>query len=162
MAKKNFSLWMAGIVLAVGMLHISCGTMFHARKVQLNSLSGAVANIKVVEDGVVIYDGQLPASVKVKGGNKNYTVFYTDKNGNETSMMMTKKFNGWFIANLLILPGFIVDFVTGHIYTLNKKVMVPVSYQEIEEFPFVFVEGIPAEHLEGLTVVGNIYSNTVQ
>ena len=74
---------------------------------------------------------------------------------------MTKKFNLWVIGDLLMFPpiGFIVDLVTGNIFTLEKTVLVPVSYQEIDEMPFAFVEGIPAEHLKGLTVVGNLYSN---
>jgi hypothetical protein len=161
-AKKNCGLVMAGIVLAAGMLYTGCGTMFHTRSVQVNSLSGAAASsIKVVEDGTPIYEGPLPATVTVKGGKKNYTIFYTNKDGNQTSMPMPKGFNGWFVADLIMFPpiGFIVDLVTGHMYTLNKTVLVPISYQEIDDVPFAFVEGIPAEYLEGLTVIGNIYSD---
>jgi hypothetical protein len=160
-SKKNWGLLMAGIVLAAGMLYTGCGTIFHTRSVEVKSLSGAAANIKVVEDGIPIYDGPLPASVTVKGAKKDYTIFYTNKDGNETSMTMTKKFNGWFVADILMFPpiGFIVDLVTGDIYTLNKTVLIPISYQETDEIPFAFVEGILAEHLEDLTVIGNIYSD---
>ena len=151
----------AVLVAVIGFSLAVCGTMFHTRSVAVNSMSGAAVTVRVMEDGVPIYDGPLPATVKVKGAKKNYTIFYTTKNGEPASIAMKKSFNGWFVADILMFPpiGFIVDFVNGNMYTLDKTVTLPISYQANDEIPFGMVAGIPAEQLEGLTLVGNIYAN---
>jgi hypothetical protein len=86
-----------------------------------------------MENGSVIYQGLLPATINVNGRN-NYTVQYKDKDGSSRTLQLEKKLSGWFIADVLLIGGWIIDLITGDVMEYSKATVLPISYKVGQQF----------------------------
>jgi len=123
--------------------------MFRTNQTSVIASSGANANVQVMENGMLIYNGTLPAQFAVKSG-RTYVVQYTLANGEARTITIGEKFNGWFIGSILwgLLPA-VVDLVTGSVMTLEKSTILPIAY-----FPMIIIgENIPNH--ENFKIIGN-------
>ena len=86
---------MANKFVSVGMLVIfmlafsGCATMIRTNEVAVSAASGASTNVRVLENGVPIFTGTLPARIPVRGG-RTYTVHFTLENGEDRVLQLVK------------------------------------------------------------------------
>ena len=120
----------SGFLLAVlVMLNFSgCATFMYRDKATVVSATGTVAPVQIFEDGVPIYDGNLPATFSVRS-DRDYTVIYTAADGNKRTLEIAEKFNVWFIGSLLValLPA-VIDVITGSVFEIVGETVLPISY----------------------------------
>jgi hypothetical protein len=128
---------------------IGCATMIHTNQANVVAASGASVPVKVMDNGMPIYEGTLPASFPVKSGH-SYTVVYTTANGEARTIAIAEKFNGWFIGSIFLglLPA-IVDLATQNIMQVEKTTTIPISYS-----PMIFL-GENISNVSNLQIVGN-------
>jgi hypothetical protein len=107
-----------------------------------------------LENGSVVYQGSLPVAVTVNGSN-SYTVQYKDKDGNERTLQLQKKISGWFIADVLLLGGWIIDLITGNVMVYEKTSILPISYGGSQQG--LLADHIPPGLQNDLKIIGNIY-----
>ena len=143
--------------ISVGMLVIlilafsGCATMIRTNEVTVSAASGANANVRVLENGVPIFTGTLPAQFPVWGG-RTYTVHFTLENGEDRIVTIGQRFNGWFIGSILLglLPA-VVDIATGSVMTFESTAVLPISYS-----PMIIL-GINIPQSDDLKIIGNIF-----
>ncbi|MDR0637598.1 MAG: hypothetical protein LBG27_01625 [Spirochaetaceae bacterium] len=117
--------------------------------------SGAANEVTILENGSVVYEGSLPATVSVKG-SKSYVVQYKDKDGNSRTLQIQKRFSGWFVADILLLGGWIIDLITGNVMVYDKTALLLVSYNDSQTG--LFVDHVPSGLQDNLRVIRNIYN----
>jgi hypothetical protein len=127
--------------------------MIHTSEANVSASSGSNANIEVLENGMTIYNGTLPAQFPVKSG-RTYIINYTTSNGEKKVLTIGEEFNGWFIGSLFLggLPA-IVDLVTGNVMQVKARTVLPIAYS-----PMVFI-GKGISNNPNLTIVGCFDTN---
>lgn len=152
MANKKFQLGL--LVLVFVLLFDSCGTLFHTRKAKVKASSGSNATVQVLENGVQIYNGPLPAQIPVKN-KRSYSIQYTTENGEARAISIGQSFNGWFIGSIILgfLPA-IVDLVTGNVTQVRKTTNLPISYSD-DYSPMIILLGENIPYHQDLEVIGN-------
>ena len=148
--KSSVFMGMILLVLVLG----SCATMFNNKQTTVSTSSKTTSEVTIMENGSVIYQGLLPATINVNGRN-NYTVQYKDKDGSSRTLQLEKKLSGWFIADVLLIGGWIIDLITGDVMEYSKATVLPISYKVGQQF--LLVNSIPDGLQKDLKVVGNIY-----
>jgi hypothetical protein len=138
------------LVLVLG----SCATIFNNKQTTVSSSSKVTSEVTIMENGSVVYQGSLPATINVNGSN-NYTVQYKGKDGSARTIQLQKKISGWFIADVLLVGGWIIDLITGDVMEYSKTTILPISYKL--EQKFLLISSIPDGLQKDLKVVGNIY-----
>jgi hypothetical protein len=151
MAKKTF--WLGMMIL--GLLLGSCATIFNNKQTAVSASSGSNRQVTILENGSVVYQGSLPATINVNGSN-NYVVQYTDDDGNQRMFQLQKKVSGWFIADILLIGGWIIDLITGDVMVYDKVAIIPINYSDSQQG--LLVEYIPDVLQEDLRIIGNIYN----
>jgi hypothetical protein len=148
--KKHFVFAMVSLLIAVSVG--GCATMIRTKSVNVSAASGATNAVRVFENGMPIYEGNLPASFPVKARN-TYTVLYTASDNQERVVSIDSKFNSWFIGSVFLgfLPA-IVDLVTGNIMRFEKSTVLPISYSPVIILTDFVAEEAPVE------IIGNIYN----
>jgi hypothetical protein len=151
------------MVLVFGMLFASCGTIMKKKAITVNTESGTAAEVRIEQDGVNLYSGPLPARINVRDLSQvnplaSINVHYTDNNGNPAVFEIKKSFNWWFIGSTATLVFWVVDIITGSVYTYNfSNTKVPISFNyDQPETELWFIEGIPPQMMEHLVFVGNM------
>ncbi|MDR0473157.1 MAG: hypothetical protein LBH43_05760 [Treponema sp.] len=148
------------LVAVFGFSFTGCGTIMKTKVVTVQSASGATPDVRIEQFGINLYSGPLPARIDVKGLSQinpmaSINVHYTDKDGNPAVFEITKTFNFWFIGSIGTTVFWIVDVVTGSLFTYNfSKTVVPIGYDSQPEGDFWLFEGIPPQMMENLTFVG--------
>ena len=139
-------------VVLVLMNFNGCATMIHTNQANVVSASGTSVPVRILENGMPIYVGNLPASFAVKSA-RTYTIVYTTDD-EERILTIGQKFNGWFIGSILLglLPA-VVDLVTGSVMTIEKSTVLPISYSPM----IILGENIP--YYENLRIIGNFILN---
>lgn len=132
----------------------SCATIFNNKQTTVSSSSKVASEVTILENGSVVYQGSLPATINVNGNN-NYTVQYKDKDGNSRTLQLQKKISGWFIADVLLIGGWIIDLITGDVMEYSKATILPISYKVAQQFLLINV--VPDGLRKDLKVIGNIY-----
>lgn len=132
----------------------SCATMFNNKQTTLAAASGATSEVTIMENGSVVYQGPLPASINVNGSN-TYTVQYKDKDGNSRTLQLQKKVSGWFIADVFLIGGWIIDLITGDVMEYGKSTMLPIKYSDAQKF--LLIDTLPYGLSNDIKIVGNVY-----
>lgn len=107
-------------ILSVGSLltFTSCASIISgsAQKVKFNSTP---QNASVVIDGVE--RGKTPFEAKLARKKQHSIVMNLDRY-NSYQTRLTKKFNGWYLGNILFggIIGFIIDPITGAMFNLSE------------------------------------------
>jgi hypothetical protein len=148
--KSLILLGLISLVLVLG----SCATIFNNKQTTVSSSSKVTSEVTILENGSVVYQGSLPATINVNGSN-NYTVQYKDKDGNSRALQLQKKISGWFIADVLLIGGWIIDLITGDVMEYSKATILPISYKAAQQFLLINV--VPDGLRKDLKVIGNIY-----
>jgi len=132
----------------------ACATIFNNKQTTASASSGASTELTILQNGSVVYQGTLPAVINVNGSN-NYTIQFTDKDGKPRTLQMEKKLSGWFIADILLLGGWIIDLITGDVMVYDKELALPISYSANQQF--LLINDVPDGIKDDLKIVGNIY-----
>ena len=124
-----------------------CATMFRTNQASVVAASGASVPVRVLSNGVPVYEGNLPAAFPVRSGN-TYTVIYTLENGESRTVVIGERFNGWFIGSILLgfLPA-VVDLVTQSVLQVEKTTVLPIAYS-----PTIILTDYVAEDANLLTI----------
>jgi hypothetical protein len=128
--------------------------MFNNKKTAVSTSSGDASEVTILENGSIVYQGTLPATVNVNGSN-SYTVQYKDKDGNSRTLQLQKKVSGWFIVDVLLLGGWIIDLITGNVMVYEKTAVLPISYSSSQQG--LLIDHIPHGLQNDLRIIGNIY-----
>jgi len=141
-----------GFALSVLLLAVfsGCATMFRTNAVEVVAASGAAAHVRVLENGILIYEGTLPATFPVQSG-RTYTITYTDADGESRTVVLQQRFNGWTIGSIFL--GFfpvVIDLVTGSIMTFESTKVLPISFS-----PMIML-GENISESPGMVVIGNL------
>ena len=142
------------VMVSLALMLSSCATIFNNKQTTVSSSSKFTNEVTILENGSVVYQGSLPATINVNGSN-NYTVQYKDKDGNSRTVQLQKKISGWFIADVLLIGGWIIDLITGDVMEYSKSTTLPISYKVAQQFLLINV--VPDSLQKDLRVVGNIY-----
>lgn len=78
-----------------------CATMFHTTEATVSASSGKNFPVKIMDYGLTVYEGSLPAVFPVQSGH-SYTVIYTTENGESRTASIGSSFNGWIIGSLFL------------------------------------------------------------
>ena len=148
--KVSVLLGLVSVVLVFG----SCATIFNNKQNIVSASSGATSEVTIMQNGSVLYQGSLPATINVNG-RETYTIQYKDKDGNSRTIQLQKKVRGWFIAEVLLIGGWIIDLITGDVMVYEKTTVLPIKYSETQQY--LLIDAIPDGLQEDLRVVGNIY-----
>lgn len=151
MMRKMFGLGTLVLVL----LFAGCATLFNNKQTTVSASSGATDEVTILENGSVVYEGPLPAAIRVSG-SKSYAVQYQDKDGNARTLQLQKRLSGWFVADVLLLGGWIIDLITGNVMVYDSMTLLPVSYSDTQTG--LFVDHVPSGLQDNLRVIGNIYN----
>jgi hypothetical protein len=145
----------AAVLLALVVLALAgCGTLFNNKKTIVSAQSGAATEVTITENGAVVYQGTLPATISVNG-DKTYVVQYKDQEGNDKTFQLQKKFSLWFLADILTGGGWIIDLITGDVMYYGRTAKLPIAYSE--DHQIMFVDHIPDGLRDNLRIEGNIY-----
>jgi uncharacterized protein YceK len=112
------------VLLAIALLLSGCATLF----------TGTDANVKVTADpgtanaviktqgGQVVYDGAVPATVKLPKKN-SYTVEITQAGYKTQTVFISQGVTGWFWGNLCLggVVGMLIDWGTGGMWDLHPS-----------------------------------------
>jgi len=149
MVKKNFMGCIA-LALTFFIVFTGCATMFRTNTVNVVSMTGATSPVRVLENGMPIFEGNLPASFSVRSG-RTYSIVFATTDGEQRTISVSQRFNGWFIGSILLglLPA-IVDLATGSVMTFEGTAVVPISH-----FPTIIL-GENIEMNSDLRIIGNI------
>lgn len=149
MVRKIFIAMAAGLFLLA-----SCGTMFRANNAEVKAASGSNATVQVLENGLQIYNGPLPAKFPVSAHN-NYTIAFIDGNGQNRLLSVEKGFNGWVIGSIFLgLLPVIIDIATGSVMQAKPTTVLPIG---LFENSFIgLAQNIPMD--AGKRLLGNIYA----
>ena len=142
------------VMVLLALMLSSCATIFNNKQITVSASSKVTSEVTILENGSVVYQGSLPATINVNGSN-NYTVQYKDKDGNSRTVQLQKKISGWFIADVLLVGGWIIDLITGDVMEYTKSTTLPISYKVTQQF--LLVNGVPIGIQKEFRVVGNIY-----
>jgi hypothetical protein len=138
-----------------------CASIVHGgrERVALNSEPADAEVVVVDEQGVEVFRGLTPATVKLKPGKayfkqKFYTITFAKPGYSPVTVKTDSRIVGWYWANFAIggLIGFLaVDPVTGDMYTIKPKdisVTLPPQTSSIEpdtiDLRVVDVRDVPA------------------
>lgn len=105
--------------LALALLCSSCATIISGSKQNVKFTSNPSAATIFVDN---IEVGKTPFETKL-ARKKEHTVMIKLEGYKTYQATLTKKFNGWFVGNILVggLIGIIVDPITGAMYNLTPK-----------------------------------------
>jgi len=146
---------MYGLLLVVMVVSFSgCATLFNNKSTTVSAASGGNSEVTILENGSVVYQGPLPATINVNGSN-NYGVQYKDAEGNSRTIQLQKKLSGWFVADVLLIGGWIIDLITGDVMVYDKSATLPISYSGVQQG--ILTDYIPTILDGKLEVIGNIY-----
>jgi len=148
--KSFFFFALIALVLLLG----SCATILNNKQTTVSSSSRVTSEVTILENGSVVYQGSLPATINVNGRN-NYAVQYKDKDGNSRTIQLQKKISGWFIADVLLIGGWIIDLITGDVMEYGKATILPISYKVAQQF--LLIDAVPDGLRKNLNIMGNIY-----
>jgi len=143
------------ILMAIALLFSSCATIFNNKQTTISTASGTASEVTIMENGSVIYKGPLPATINVNGSN-TYTIEYKDKEGNLRTLQLQKKLSGWFVADILLIGGWIIDLITGDVMEYGKTTILPIKYNNQQQ-QFLLIDTVPEDIKSKIKVVGNIY-----
>ena len=132
----------------------SCATMFNNKHTTLAAASGATSEVTIMENGSVVYQGPLPTTINVNGSN-SYTIQYKDKEGNSRTLQLQKKLSGWFIADIFLIGGWIIDLITGDVMEYGKSTMLPINYSDTQQF--LLIDTLPYGLSKDINIIGNVY-----
>ncbi|MDR1325497.1 MAG: hypothetical protein LBK00_05625 [Treponema sp.] len=150
--KKNL---MGGLMVVVLALTLEgCATMFNNKQTTVTAATGSANEVAIMENGSVVYQGPLPAIINVNGSN-TYTVQYKDKDENLRTFQLQKKMSGWFIADILLIGGWIIDIITGDVMVYEKAVMLPIKYSDTQQG--LLIDYVPDGLQKDLRIIGNLY-----
>lgn len=105
--------------LAVSLLATSCATIVSGSKQNVKFASNPSAATIFIDEVEV---GKTPFEIKLARKSEHQVMIKLE--GYQTyQTTLTKKFNGWFVGNILIggIIGIIVDPITGAMYNLSPK-----------------------------------------
>jgi len=158
------------IVLLTGviLLFSSCASIVSKSSypISINS-SPSEAKISITDkNGIEIYSGNTPATLKLKSGSgyfgkAQYLVKFS-KNGYDTKTIPVHfKLDGWYFGNILfggVIGMLIVDPATGAMYKLNTEFLnetltISTASIEKEELRVYGINEIPAEWAEHLVMI---------
>lgn len=108
-------------ILAVTLLSSSCATIISGSKQKVSFISTPTGATIFIND---IEVGQTPFQTKLKRKHEQHIAIKMD--GYQTfETKLTKKFNAWYIGNAMVggFIGFIIDPITGAMYTLSPKLI---------------------------------------
>jgi len=148
--KSFISICLISLVLILG----SCATILNNKQTTVSSSSGVASEVTIMENGSVVYHGSLPATINVNGRN-NYSVQYRDKDGSSRTIQIQKKISGWFIADILLIGGWVIDLITGDVMEYGKATILPISYRTGQQF--LLIDIVPDSLRKDLKVIENIY-----
>lgn len=152
--RRYFNLLSIISLVFISFLFGGCATILNNKNNTISTVSGKSSEVTILENGSVVYQGPLPTTINVNGSN-NYTVQYKDKDGNSRTVQLQKKISGWFIADVLLIGGWIIDLITGDVMEYNKETILPISYKTQQQF--LLVDSVPDHIQSKLTVISNIY-----
>jgi len=104
MTKPASLLVLASLGLATG-----CATLF-ADKTAAIPVATNPPGAYVYVNGQIV--GQTPTIINMEANRPGHVQIYLP-GFRPVSMVRSKSFSGWFWANILVWPGFIIDFATG-------------------------------------------------
>ena len=148
---KSFTL--PGLII-VALVFSSCATIFNNKQSTVSSSSGAAREVTILENGSVVYKGPLPATINVNG-RTSYNVQYKDNDGNSRTLQLQKKISGWFLADVLLIGGWVIDIITGDVMEYSKAIMLPINYRDGQQF--LLIDYVPDGVRHDLKVINNIY-----
>ncbi len=108
-------------ILAITLLSSSCATIVSGSKQKVTFISSPTAASIFIND---IEVGQTPLKTKLKRKQDHHIAIKME--GYQTfETKLTKKFNAWYIGNVMLggFIGFIIDPITGAMYTLSPKLI---------------------------------------
>jgi hypothetical protein len=150
---KKLAVLSALAVAVCGLFLSGCATMFHTKEATVAASSGKSYPVKVMDYGLTVYEGNLPATFAVQSGH-SYTVIYTTEGGESRTISIGDGFNGWVIGSFFLgVFPIIIDLATGNITQVKKHTVLPISYSP----NIVLTDYITAEGYSQLEIVGNIY-----
>ena len=119
---------MIGFSIVLFVLLSGCATMKHTEQANVIAGSGAAVPVKILANGLMVYEGNLPATIPVKSGT-TYTVVYTTPDGESRTVQIAEKFNKRFIGSLCLgfVPA-IVDLATQNVMQIEETTILPISY----------------------------------
>ena len=157
MANKKFYLVMLVLITLTFVLK-GCATILRNKEATVRAESGANSTVTILDNGVAIYNGPLPAKFPLrKGAIISYKVQYTTEEGELQEFTISRKFNWWVIFDSAYAVGVVIDLITGSIFQIPKTTILPISYFESDvsnDFEIILGENIP--YHPNLVYVGNL------
>ena len=111
----------------------SCATIVSGTEQEITVSSTPKAKIEIKADtGLLVYAGDSPAIIKLPRKYYSYTVTVQASGYNSQTLIISRKFNAWFVGNLLFggIVGGVVDAITGAMWNLEPS-MVAVTLEMI-------------------------------
>ena len=108
------------LVMAAGTVLVSCASIFSKSKILLTNDS-VNEPVNITTDKAHYENVFLPAKVKIKKGYGTSSIMVTSRNYQPLNLIVDKKFNAAYIANVFFPIGFIIDAATGAIMKPAKK-----------------------------------------
>ena len=108
------------LVMAAGTILASCASIFSKSKILLTN-DNVNEPVNITTDKAHYENVFLPAKVKIKKGYGTSSIMVTSRNYQPLNLIVDKKFNAAYIANVFFPIGFIIDAATGAIMKPAKK-----------------------------------------
>lgn len=156
---KKTALWLVSCIVCITLI-VGCATIMKGsdQQIKINSTPTAAKVIVKSTDGMVIFDGTTPATVKLSK-KKEYIVTVTMEGYKESTANITKQgIEGWFWGNIICggLIGIVVDITSGSINKLAPEevsIEMKTAYLENQEETFVLFQALDEEgNLRSLSI----------
>ena len=148
-----------GLLVLILVLSLnSCASILNNKQTLITTASGSNREVTILENGSVIYQGLLPTRISVNG-SKTYTVQYKDDGGNLRTFQLQSSMSGWFIADLLLIGGWIIDIITGDVMVYDASTILPINLSRSQQG--IITDYIPPELKQHVRIIGNIYTGNI-
>jgi hypothetical protein len=156
--KKTVLLFVSCIVCIT--LIVGCASIMKGsdQQIKIKSTPSAAKVVVKSTDGLVMFDGTTPATVKLTK-KKEYIVTVTMEGYKESTANITKQgIEGWFWGNIICggLIGIVVDITSGAINKLGPEeisIEMKTAYLENQEETFVLFQALDENgHLRSLSI----------
>ncbi len=167
MIKKLSSVLLSILLLA----STGCASIFSKSNYPI-SINSSPSEAKIVvtdRDGIEIYSGNTPATIKLKSSSgffkrARYQVVFSKSGYDTKTVPIYFKTDGWYWGNILIggiLGMVIIDPATGAMYKLETEFLnetLTLSMASVEEqFKIYEIKDIPLEWAERLVKIDRMY-----
>jgi hypothetical protein len=167
MIKKMYSS-MTAILMAASIIFSGCASIVSKSSYPISIMSTPSEAKIVIKDknGIEIYSGQTPATLKLKSGSgffgkARYQVTFTKEGYDTKTVPVEFKLDGWYFGNLLlggVIGMLIVDPATGAMYKLeteflNETLVQSTTSVDNQELKVYVLNEIPIEWKDHLVKV---------